>query len=146
MGTIKSYVPVNMLNGQVPSGYVTRATSSEVIIADGYDTTYIRSHGRDRRRMDRAHEIAELAGQTGDFPIGRLSGIMAHMILRALQIVTVLVTVAVLYAIHSGASAFAGWVDPKFGWGLFVGAMITCGVMLIGGWLDKKLPRSTERR
>ncbi|WP_274627531.1 hypothetical protein [Arvimicrobium flavum] len=45
MAVIRAYAPTDMIHGQLPSGYVTRATSSEVVISDGNAETSIRGHG-----------------------------------------------------------------------------------------------------
>lgn len=61
-----------------------------------------------------------------------------------LQIITVLVFVGIMYAIHQGAGAIADWGGPQFTMGLLVGGVFTAGFLLFANWLEKKLP--SDRR
>lgn len=64
--------------------------------------------------------------------------------LRTLQVITVLVFVAVMYAVHQGAYAFSAAMGGRFSWGFVAGMVFTALVVLFLNWVEKKLP--SDRR
>jgi hypothetical protein len=64
---------------------------------------------------------------------------------RFLQIITVLVFIGIMYAIHQGAYAAIRMMDGNFLSGLLVGVLGMCFFFLFANWLDKKLPTNRRR-